>query len=110
MHVQVVGVLGSDQYPAEEGFVKFPGHEALISVYPEPFLMEDYAISKLFAESQMWFERLAAKVSIVPDVIEVVINRPGETWVELNLDADKTAEMRVVLNGKVTLTAGDFLL
>jgi hypothetical protein len=70
--VQVVGVLGSDQYPPEEGFVKFPGHEALVSVYPEPFLMEDYAISKLFAESQIWFERLAAKVSIVPDVIEVV--------------------------------------
>jgi hypothetical protein len=70
--VQVVGVLGSDQYPPEEGFVKFPGHEALVSVYPEPFLMEDYAISKLFAESQMWFERLVAKVSITPDVIEVV--------------------------------------
>lgn len=38
------------------------------------------------------------------------VNKPGETWVELNLDADKTAEMRIVLNGKVTLTAGDFLL
>ena len=70
--VQVVGVLGSDQYPAEENFLEFPGHEALVSVYPEPFLMEDYAISKLFAESTRWFERLATTISIRPDVIEVV--------------------------------------
>lgn len=70
--VQVVGVLGSDQYPAEEGFVEFPGHEALVSVYPDNFLMEDYAISKLFSESTVWFERLASKIRISPDVIEVV--------------------------------------
>jgi glycosyltransferase involved in cell wall biosynthesis len=70
--VQVVGVLGSDQYPPEDGFVEFPGQQVLSSVYSDPSLMEDYAISKLFADSQGWFERLAAKIKITPDVIEIV--------------------------------------
>ncbi|GHC46007.1 calcium-binding protein [Neogemmobacter tilapiae] len=39
-----------------------------------------------------------------------VVNKSGERWVELNLDADQTAEMRIVLNGKGALTADDFLL
>jgi Ca2+-binding RTX toxin-like protein len=39
-----------------------------------------------------------------------VIAQGAERWVELNLDADKAAEMRIVLNGKGSLNASDFIL
>ena len=76
--VQVAGVLGSEQYPKEEGFVDYPGHEMLASVYPEPFLMEDYAIGKLMAGDTAWFEKLSDKIKIKPDLIEVV-----QPWLSL---------------------------
>ena len=43
----------------------------LICVYPTPFLMEDYAVGKLFAENTVW-SKLAAKIKTNPDLIEIV--------------------------------------
>jgi Ca2+-binding RTX toxin-like protein len=39
-----------------------------------------------------------------------VVQKLGERWVELNLDADKAAEVRIVLTGTGALAAGDFVL
>ncbi|MFN5745923.1 MAG: glycosyltransferase [Methylococcaceae bacterium] len=76
--VQVAGVLGSEQYPKEEGFISFPGYETLASIYPDPFLMEDYAIGKLMVGDAEWFKKISEKIKITPDVIEVV-----QPWLSL---------------------------
>ena len=55
------------------------------------------------------FRFIGSKAFTQAGQIRAVV-KPGERWVELNLDADKAAEMRIVLNGKGTLTADDFLL
>lgn len=69
--VQSIGVLGSDSYPAQAGFEPFPGGDALGSVVKNAFLMEDYAIGKLFATKDMYFKALARHVEGVPDAIHV---------------------------------------
>lgn len=69
--VEVVGVLGSDQYDAEEGFLPYPTSDELRSVISNPFLMEDYAIGCLFADRDKHYARLASTISIRPDVIQI---------------------------------------
>lgn len=69
--VQVVGVLGSENYQAEHGFVNYPGANELSNVINNPFLMEDYAIGKLFAKNNNYYTELAKKIEIKPDIIEV---------------------------------------
>ena len=68
--VSISGVLGSDNYPASEGFIRFPGYEALSSVYAHPFLMEDYAIGELLLRDK-YYEQLKGKISFKPDLIQV---------------------------------------
>lgn len=69
--VDVVGVLGSDQYENEEGFLPFPKTSALSALVPNLFLMEDYAIGRLFADETPHYEQLAAIIRSKPDVIHV---------------------------------------
>ena len=69
--VEVAGVLGSDQYESENGFHPFPGAGQLAAVIPNPFLMEDYAIGRLFADDTSHYERLAALIRNKPDVVQV---------------------------------------
>lgn len=69
--VQSIGVLGSEAYPPQAGFEPYPGMNALGTVTKNPFLMEDYAIGKLFAKNDTYFEALARHVEGVPDAIHV---------------------------------------
>ena len=70
-NIQVVGVLGSDHYPMEEGFVEYPGSAALSKVIENSFLMEDYAIGNLFAQNDDYFFSLVEKIKLKPDVVHV---------------------------------------
>lgn len=70
-NVEVVGVLGSDYYENEKGFVPFPGMKQLSEMVSNPFLMEDYAIGELFSKDVNYFDRLAALIEMRPDVIHV---------------------------------------
>jgi Glycosyltransferase Family 4 len=69
--VEVVGVLGSDAYQQESGFIAFPGEADLRSVLANPFLMEDYAIGRLFADDRSANARLASTIRAKPDVVQV---------------------------------------
>lgn len=69
--VQSIGVLGSEAYPPQAYFEPFPGVPALQTVIANTFLMEDYAIGKLFAEKDEYFQALARHVQGIPDVIHV---------------------------------------
>lgn len=70
-NVKVIGVLGSDSYPREEGFLSFPGYKVLESVYPSPFLMEDYALGELFYNNKHFFNKLSTLVDRDADIIHV---------------------------------------
>lgn len=70
-NVEVVGVLGSEQYENEKGFLPFPRMGELAAAIPDPFLMEDYAIGRLFADDDRYYDRLAAAIGTRPDVIQV---------------------------------------
>jgi glycosyltransferase involved in cell wall biosynthesis len=69
--VDVVGVLGSEQYESEEGFLSFPKIDVLTSIIPNPFLMEDYALGCLFASNDAYYRRLCELIRMSPDVIHV---------------------------------------
>lgn len=69
--VQVAGVLGSDNYPAEPGFVRFPGAHHLAKYIPNPFLMEDYAISQLFCFDDVFYTKLAGLIKDKPDLVHI---------------------------------------
>jgi hypothetical protein len=69
--VDVAGVLGSANYPKSEGFVAYPGLQALSAVIANPFLMEDVALGQLFAEDDSCYCQLAVKIQSEPDVIHV---------------------------------------
>ncbi len=71
INVQVAGVLGSDQYAEEHGFTPFPGNELLEGIISNPFLMEDYAIGKLFAVNDSAYGLLKSVIKLPVDVIEV---------------------------------------
>ena len=47
--VSSVGILGSESYSATDGFLPFPGYNALRRYIDNPFLMEDWAIGRLAA-------------------------------------------------------------
>lgn len=68
--VQVIGVLGSDAYPSESGFVSYPG-QSIRGICRNTFLVEDYCIGRLFSESEPHFWELANQVSERPDFIQV---------------------------------------
>lgn len=70
-HVEVVGVLGSEAYESEPGFSAFPGVSQLATAIPNPFLMEDYAIGRLFADNARAYERLASTICTKPDIVQV---------------------------------------
>jgi hypothetical protein len=67
--VYLRGVLGSEQYSPSEGFVSYPGTSALRHFKSVPGLMDDWAIGRLFVEDEEYFEQLAAKIDIIPDLI-----------------------------------------
>lgn len=69
--VEIIGVLGSGSYPAEAGFLPFPGNDVLETVYDKPFLMEDFAIGELFARDDFYYTQLVALIKQKPDVIHI---------------------------------------
>jgi hypothetical protein len=69
--VEVVGVLGSENYESEDGFLPFPGRNELSRIIPNPFLMEDYALGQLCATDDSVFLRLSGLIQKSPDVIHV---------------------------------------
>jgi len=69
--VDVVGVLGSEQYEEEQGFLSFPKINALVTIMPNQFLMEDYALGCLFANSDDHYKRLSKLIRISPDIIHI---------------------------------------
>ncbi|MEG0920876.1 MAG: glycosyltransferase [Comamonas sp.] len=69
--VQVAGVLGSETYEPEDGFVPYPGNNQLLSIIKNPFLMEDYAIGKLFSNDEKYFKSLVREIKTTPDIIHV---------------------------------------
>lgn len=72
LNVQVAGVLGSRAYHAEDGFVEYPGNHSFHAYLKNPFLMEDFGISKVFSEvGGIWYERLRKKIKAIPDIIHV---------------------------------------
>jgi hypothetical protein len=69
--VELVGVLGSEQYPWEDGFLPFPDKDALKSVLNNNFLMEDYVIGQLMANDNFYYNKLSNLIKIKPDLIHV---------------------------------------
>ena len=69
--VEVVGVLGSEHYDSEEGFLDFPGTDQLSRAFPNPFLMEDYALGQLYATDDALYRSLSGLIQDLPDVIHV---------------------------------------
>jgi len=69
--VRVSGVLGSDQYPSEEGFLPFPGAAALATVMARPALLEDYAIGLWCLRNEKYAARLGALCVGPYDVIHI---------------------------------------
>lgn len=70
-HVEVAGVLGSEHYESEDGFLPFPKASTLINQIAKPFLMEDYAIARTFADETIHYQKLAATIRSKPDVIHI---------------------------------------
>lgn len=69
--VTSVGVLGSELYEAQPGFVPYPdpGHfKKYISSYS---LMDDWALGQLFAKDNTFYHSLASQITDIPDVIHV---------------------------------------
>lgn len=70
-NVEVIGVLGSDGYEKEKGFLPFPGVKALNLIVPNILYMEDYALGQLFSENLKYYKKLVALIKKEPDVIHV---------------------------------------
>lgn len=68
--VVVAGVLGSDAYGAEVGFLPYPAGE-IKRVFENTFLVEDYCIGKLYSDDKELFERLCSKIIVRPDLVHV---------------------------------------
>jgi hypothetical protein len=69
--VQVAGVLGSDSYEPEEGFAPYPGSETLSLAIKNTFLMEDFAIGRVFSTLEQYYNQLAKLIKHHPDIIQV---------------------------------------
>ncbi len=69
--VEVRGVLGSIEYEDEEGFLPLPGKREMATILANTSLMEDYAIGRLFANSNHYFNKLARTINTTPDAIHI---------------------------------------
>lgn len=69
--VAIAGVLGSEVYEGQRGFAPFPGRRTLATVISNPFLMEDYAIGRLFSENDTLYNELMRCIEISPDIVHV---------------------------------------
>jgi glycosyltransferase involved in cell wall biosynthesis len=69
--VQVAGVLGGGHYSRASNFCPYPGLDAFESLIDNSFLMEDWCLGELFANSKPHYESLKARISFLPDVIHV---------------------------------------
>jgi len=70
-NVEVAGVLGSDLYPKSDGFDNSPSIVELEKVISPSFLMEDYAIGRLYENNTKYFEKLSQKIKATPRIIHV---------------------------------------
>ena len=68
-HVESVGVLGSDSYPACDGFLPFPGYDLLRRYIENPFLMEDWAIGQWLAKDSAAYRALAKLIDRKTDAL-----------------------------------------
>ncbi len=69
--VESAGVLGSRIYESQEGFLAVPEQEDLLKYVEDTLFMEDVAIGRLFANSEIHFLSLASQIRYVPDAIHV---------------------------------------
>ena len=69
--VQVAGVLGGDHYASAPGFCPYPGSDTFEALIENSFLMEDWCLGELFANSPAHYEGLKSRISFRPDVIHV---------------------------------------
>ncbi len=69
--VQVLGVLGSSHYGAEDGFLAFPGELNLAKIVEPSFLLEDYAIGRLFETDSRCYRKLSGLIHEAPEIIHV---------------------------------------
>jgi hypothetical protein len=69
--VQVLGVLGSPHYGAEDGFLSFPGAHNLARITKSSFLLEDYSIGRLFEIDSRCYRKLSGLVEGTPEIIHV---------------------------------------
>lgn len=69
--VQVAGVLGGDHYRPAAGFCRYPGSDAFRSLIDNSFLMEDWALGRLFSENDQCYEALASRIRGEAHVIHV---------------------------------------
>ena len=69
--VKVAGVLGSDYYRKENGFVSYPGAILLSSIVEDFSIMVEYAISRLSVENESLYENIKKNINFCPDLIHV---------------------------------------
>ena len=69
--VKVAGVLDSDYYRKENGFVSYPGAILLSRIVEDFSLMVEYAISRLSVENELLYENIKKNINFCPDVIHV---------------------------------------
>lgn len=65
------GVLGSEKYEPEDGFLPFPPADRLSRYIANPFLMEDWAIGQLAVKDDRFHQALCELFGETPDVIHV---------------------------------------
>jgi len=66
-----IGVLGSDRFDPEDGFLPYPAVERMSKLISNPFLMEDWAIGELAAKDEGFRLLLFDKIGEAPDLIHV---------------------------------------
>lgn len=69
--VESAGVLGSQIYEHQQGFVACPSNNELTKYVKNTFFMEDVAIGELFANSDFHFSSLVSQINSIPDFIHV---------------------------------------
>jgi hypothetical protein len=66
-----IGVLGSEQFEPEDGFIPRPAEDRMSKFIANPFLMEDWAIGQLAAKDDEFHRSLCEKIGETPDIIHV---------------------------------------